>query len=89
MPNILATATATDPLAGRAVNTPMNPAEALAYINLHEVGGTNAVAGVNAPIYLQFTYPVQPATVTPANIKVFQLTPDPAGTSKTNRTKYT
>jgi spore maturation protein SpmB len=80
LPNILATATATDPLAGRAVDTPMTPAEALAYINLHEVGGTNAVAGVNAPNYLQFTYPVQPATVTPANIKVFQLTPDPAGT---------
>jgi hypothetical protein len=82
LPNILATATAADPLAGRAVNAPMNPAESLAYINLHEVGGSNAVAGVNAPIYLRFTAPLLPATVTGANIKVFQLTPDgnPQGT---------
>jgi len=80
LPNVLATATAPDPLANRAVGTPMDPAEALAYINLHEVGGTNAVAGVNAPIYLQFTYAVDPATVTAANIKVFQIIPDPAGT---------
>jgi hypothetical protein len=83
LPNILATATATDPLAGRAVNAPMNPAEALAYINLHEVGGTNAVAGVNAPIYLQFTYPVDPATVLPANIKVFQIAADTASPTST------
>jgi len=80
LPNILATATAADPLTGRAVNTPMTPAECLAYINLHEVGNTNAVAGVNAPIYLRFSYPLQPSTVTAANIKVFQITPDPAGT---------
>jgi hypothetical protein len=80
LPNILATAEAADPLTGRAAATPMTPPEALAYINLHEVGGTNAVAGVNAPIYLQFTYPVDPTTVTAANIKVFQITPDAAGT---------
>jgi len=83
LPNILATAQAADPLTGRAVNKPMNPAEALAYINLHEVGGTNAVAGVNAPIYLQFTYPVQPATVSAANIKVFQITADTADPAST------
>jgi hypothetical protein len=80
LPNILATATATDPLTGRKANTPMTPPEALAYINLHEVAGSNAVSGVNAPIYLQFSYPVDPATVTPANIRVFQLAPDAAGT---------
>ncbi|MDR3670471.1 MAG: hypothetical protein P4L36_06490 [Holophaga sp.] len=83
LPNILATATAADPLtspAPRAAGNPMNPAEALAYVNLHEVGGTNAVAGVNAPIYLRFTYPVLPATVSADTVKVFQLTPDPAGT---------
>lgn len=80
LPNILATATAADPLVGRNANTPLTPPEALAYVNRHEVGGTNAVAGVNAPIYLQFSYPVDPATVTAANIQVFQLTPDPAGT---------
>ncbi len=80
LPNVLATATAADPLAGRAAGTPMTPPEAMAYINRYEVGSTNAVAGVNAPIYLRFAFPVQPATVTPANIKVFQLTPDAAGT---------
>ncbi len=80
LPNVLATATATDPLTGRAANAPMTPPEALAYVNLHEVGGTNAVSGMNAPIYLQFSAPAVASTVTPANIKVFQLTPDAAGT---------
>jgi hypothetical protein len=80
LPNILATASAADPLASRAANAPMTPPEALAYINRYEMGGTHAVAGLNAPIYLRFTSPVDPATVTAANIKVFQLTPDTAGT---------
>jgi len=90
LPNILATATAkdpitqyTDPATGlvgpRPANTPMNPLEALAYLNLHEAGGSGAVAGVNAPIYLRFAAALDPATVNGANIKVFQLTPD--GTS--------
>src|SRR5512140_3045086 len=39
LPNILATATATDPLIGRAPNTPMTPPEALNYVALHEMGG--------------------------------------------------
>src|SRR5512133_861796 len=80
LPNILATATAPDPLTGRAANKPMTPPEALAYVNLHEMGGTNAVAGMNAPIYIQFTTAVDATTVTAANIKVFQLTPDATGT---------
>ncbi len=80
LPNVLATATATDPLAGRAPNTPMTPPEALAYVNLHEVGGSNAVSGVNAPIYIRFAGAVDATTVTPANVKVFQITPDSAGT---------
>ncbi|HEX9010810.1 MAG TPA: hypothetical protein VF804_10635, partial [Holophagaceae bacterium] len=78
LPNILATATAADPLAGRAPNTPMTPPEALAYVNLHEMGGTNAVAGVNAPIYIRFAGPIDPATV--GNVKVYQITPDSTGT---------
>lgn len=78
LPNILATASVTtDPLTGRAPADPMNPLEAMAYINMHEVGGTNAVSGVNTPIYIRFTYPVDPATVAyPAvanNVKVFML----------------
>jgi hypothetical protein len=80
LPNVLATATAADPLSGRAANAPMTPPEALAYVNKYEMGSTNAVAGINAPIYIQFTAPVDATTVTAANIKVFQLTPDAAGT---------
>ncbi len=84
LPNVLATAVSPDPTIGRASNTPMTPPEALAYINLREMGGTNAVSGLNAPIYLRFFAPVDPATVTglagPANVKVFQITPDSAGT---------
>jgi len=80
LPNVLATATATDPLVGLAANTPLTPPQALAYVNLHEVGGTNAVSGINAPIYIQFSAPVVASTVTAANIKVFQITPDAAGT---------
>ncbi|NJD91881.1 MAG: hypothetical protein FIA91_10270, partial [Geobacter sp.] len=91
LPNILATATAKDPIkralhptlgvyTTRLINKPMNPAEALAYVNTYEMGGTNAVAGVNAPIYIRFAAPVDATTVTAANIKVFQITPDVAGT---------
>ncbi|HEY6008362.1 MAG TPA: Ig-like domain-containing protein, partial [Geobacteraceae bacterium] len=80
LPNVLATATAADPLTGRAPNKPMTPPEALAYVNLHEMGGTNAVSGLNAPIYLQFNAAVDATTVTAANVKVFQITPDATGT---------
>ncbi len=94
LPNILATATAVDPITGawtnpstgavtvgnRPAGVPITPPEALAYINLREVGGTNAVAGLNAPIYIQFSAPVDATTVTPANIKVFQISTDAAGT---------
>lgn len=90
LPNILATATAKNPITQyvnssgtvgvRPANTPMTPPEALAYVNTYEVGATNAVAGLNAPVYIRFSSPVDPATVKAANIKVFQLTPDAAGT---------
>ena len=87
LPNVLATATAKDPITqfadpatgnvgARPANRPLNPLEALAYLNLHEVGGSNAVSGVNAPIYIRFSAPLVPSTVTAANIKVFQITPD-------------
>ena len=102
LPNILVTATAKDPITQfsdpvtgnvglRPANLPMNPLEALAYQNLYEVGGSGAVAGVNAPIYLRFAAPLDPATVNAANIKVFQLTPDsPSPTaSENNRLGFT
>ena len=89
LPNILATAAAKDPITQfsdpvtgnvglRPANLPMNPLEALAYENLYEVGGNNAVAGVNAPIYLRFTAPLDPTTVNGSNVKVFQVIPDSA-----------
>jgi hypothetical protein len=90
LPNILATATAKNPITqyvnasgavgARPANMPMTPPEALAYVNTYEVGSTNAVAGLNAPIYIRFSTPVDPATVSAANVKVFELTPDAAGT---------
>lgn len=91
LPNILASATAPDPITSyvpptggapiaRPANTPMTPPEALAYVNLREMGGTNAVAGLNAPVYLRFSSALDASTATAAHIKVFQLTPDPAGT---------
>jgi hypothetical protein len=94
LPNILATATARDPITqfadpatgsvgSRPVNLPLNPLEALAYVNLYEVGGNHAVAGLNAPIYLRFTAPLVPATVSAANIKVFQVTADSASPTAT------
>ncbi|HXE96246.1 MAG TPA: hypothetical protein VN642_07565 [Dongiaceae bacterium] len=93
LPNVLATATANDPLTqyvdasgsvvARPANTPMTPPEALAYVNKYEMGSTSAVSGVNAPIYIRFSSPVDAATVTAANVKVFQLTPDSSSSSST------
>ena len=88
LPNVLATAYYIDPLTqdakgkpvARAANSYMNPSEALNYVNVHEVGSTHAVSGVNAPIYIRFSSPVDAATVTITNIKVFELSPDSAGT---------
>jgi hypothetical protein len=91
LPNVLATASAPDPITvygttpdgqaiPRPVGTPMTPPEALAYVNLREMGNTNAVSGINAPIYIHFSSAVNGAT--PANIKVFQLTPDALGTEE-------
>ncbi|QWV92642.1 Ig-like domain-containing protein [Geomonas oryzisoli] len=94
LPNVLATATARDPLTQytdpatgtvgvRPANRPMNPLEALAYVNRYEVGGTNAVAGVNAPIYIRFARPLQPATVNADTIRVFRIGADSAAPNAT------
>ncbi len=86
LPNILATATAKDPLTGtpvttdpvvRPANTPMTPPEALAYVHFRETGAVNAVSGLNAPIYIRFSNPVDPTSLA-GNVKVFQLTADAA-----------
>ncbi|MDD2308670.1 MAG: Ig-like domain-containing protein [Desulfuromonadaceae bacterium] len=92
LPNVLATAMAKSPLTNsmsagdpvvRPANTPMTPPEALSYINYYEVGSTSAVSGVNAPIYIRFSSPVDAATVTAANIKVFQIAADSTSSSAT------
>ncbi|MDD2897269.1 MAG: hypothetical protein PHI31_01015 [Desulfuromonadaceae bacterium] len=92
LPNVLATAMAKNPLTNtlsagdpvvRAASSPMTPPEALSYINYYEVNSTSAVSGVNAPIYIRFGSPVDVATVTAANIKVFQLAADTSSTSAT------
>ncbi len=95
LPNVLVTATSTSitytatttPAPGTLNITPgfpLTPDKALAYVNLKEMGGTQAVSGVNAPIYIGFNAAVDTATVNGSNIKVFQLVPDvPANPSST------
>lgn len=100
LPNVLATATARNPLTNyidplsnytgaRPANKPMTPPEALAYINAVEVRGTNAVSGLNAPIYLRFSAPLVPASVNSSTVKVFQVTGDSASTSATENNPLT
>lgn len=76
LPNLLLTGAAGPvvPTAG----VPLTPDKALAYINQKEVGGTNAVSGINAPLYLRFAAPVDLATVS-AGVKVYQVIPDANG----------
>ena len=76
LPNLLVTGKNVDPLVGRVANKPMTAGDALNYVNTYEAYTYGAVAGVNAPIYIRFSSPVDPATVTSANIKVFQLALD-------------
>lgn len=95
LPNVLVTATTTSvtytgvstPAPGTlniVQGVPLTPDKALAYVNLKEMGGTHAVSGLNAPIYIQFTGAVDASTVTAANLKVFQVVPDvPADPSST------
>ncbi len=91
LPNILVTASITGitysatstPAAGTLnINPgyPLTPDKALAFVNLKEMGNTHAVSGLNAPIYISFPAAIDTATVNGSNIKVFQLTPDTAGT---------
>lgn len=100
LPNVLATATARNPLTNyvdpysnytgaRPANTPMTPPEALSYVNLKEVGNTNAVSGLNAPIYLRFAAALDPASVTASTIKVFQITGDSSSSSATENNPLT
>ena len=83
LPNVLATAAFTATLTPTA-HVPFTPDKALVWLNQQEAGNTNAVSGVNAPIYISFSGQVDPATVTPSTVKVFQVLPDnPASTGST------
>jgi dienelactone hydrolase len=84
LPNVLVTGAANDPLTNptgtgvpRAANSPMTPPEAMAYVNVYEMAKTNAVSGVNAPIYIRFSAPVDPASLA-GNVRVFQVAGDTA-----------
>ncbi len=79
LPNLLLTATTTTPIS-LSPGVPLTPDKALVYINQREVGGTNAAAAVNGPIYVAFAQPVDPATVTSSTVKVYQAIPDANGT---------
>ena len=76
LPNLLLTGAAATvvPVAG----VPLTPDKALAYINQKEVGGTHAVSGITAPIYLRFAAPVDAASVA-AGVKVYLVIPDVTG----------
>lgn len=75
LPNVLLTAAATATLTPTA-GTPFTPDKALVWLNQQEAGGTHAVSGVNAPIYMSFSGAVDPATVNASTVKVFQVLPD-------------
>lgn len=75
LPNVLATATVTATLTPTA-HVPFTPPQALVWLNQQEAGGTNAVSGLNAPIYIPFTAAVDAATVNSSTIKVFLVVPD-------------
>lgn len=85
LPNVLATAAqpafnlATE---APTATTPLNPLNALRYVNTVEVAGKHAVAGINAPIFMEFTRAVDPATLA-AGFKVYEIVPD-AGTGLEN-----
>lgn len=75
LPNVLLTAAATTTLTPVA-GTPFTPDKALVWLNQQEAGGTHAVSGVNAPIYMSFSGTVDPTTVNASTVKVFQVLPD-------------
>lgn len=75
LPNVLATAATTTTLVPTA-HVPFTPPQALVWLNQQEAGNTNAVSGVNAPIYISFSGAVDPATVNASTVKVFMVVPD-------------
>ncbi|HET6331207.1 MAG TPA: hypothetical protein VFF76_10515 [Holophagaceae bacterium] len=83
LPNVLATAATTTTLVPTA-HVPFTPPQALVWLNQQEAGNTNAVSGLNAPIYISFSGQVDPATVNASTVKVFMVVPDaPSNPSST------
>jgi hypothetical protein len=83
LPNVLATAATTATLVPTA-HVPFTPPQALVWLNQQEAGNTNAVSGLNAPIYISFSGQVDPTTVNASTVKVFLVVPDaPSNPSST------
>ena len=85
LPNVLLTGAVTTTLTPTA-GVPFTPDKALVWLNQKEAGGTQAVSGVNAPIYMAFSRTLDPTTVNPSNIKVFQVLPDTTSSSSLENT---
>ena len=82
LPNVLATAAKPAFNLGTEAHTatkPLDPLNSLRFVNTIEVAGKHAVAGINAPIVMEFTRAVDPATLA-AGFKIYEITPDAAGT---------
>ncbi|HJV22652.1 MAG TPA: hypothetical protein VJ570_08140 [Holophagaceae bacterium] len=91
LPNILATAAqpafnlATEKPTATA---PLDPLKSLRYVNTIEMAGKHAVAGINAPIFMEFTRAIDPATL-PAGFKIYEITPDSNGLTEMNPLTFT
>lgn len=82
LPNVLVTAAQPAFNLGTEAPTataPLDPLKSLRYVNTIEMAGKHAVAGINAPIFMEFTRAIDPATLT-AGFKIYEIVPDPAGT---------
>ncbi len=82
LPNVLVTAAQPAfSLASEAptATAPLDPLKSLRYVNTIEMAGKHAVAGLNAPIFMEFTRAIDPTTLA-AGFKVYEIVPDPAGT---------
>ncbi len=91
LPNVLATAaTPAFNLATEAPTstTPLNPLNSLRFVNTIEVAGKHAVAGINAPIFMEFTRAVD-ATTLAAGFKIYEITPDSNGVTENNPLTFT
>ncbi|HJV90028.1 MAG TPA: hypothetical protein VJ623_06965 [Holophagaceae bacterium] len=91
LPNILATAAQPAFNLGTEAPTatsPLDPLKSLRYVNTIEMAGKHAVAGINAPIFMEFTRAIDPATLA-AGFKIYEITPDSNGLTEANPLTFT